>query len=77
MGKPVKTPELLISATSFSLLVSIKMSLASLIKAGYLFKGVEDSKSHQVWLLCWDTDSQFSRGWKALLEIICSGVCTL
>lgn len=46
------------------------MLLASLIKAGYLFKGVENSKSHQVWVHFWDTDSQNSRGWKAPLEII-------
>lgn len=70
MGKPVKTPELLISAVSFCFPVLIKKLLAPLIKAGYLFKSVKNSKSQQVWLLFWDTDSQESRAWKASLEII-------
>lgn len=50
MGKPVKTPELLISAVSFCLLVPIKMLVAPLIKTGCLFRGIDNSKSHQVWI---------------------------
>lgn len=69
MGKPVKAPELLIIAVSFRLLVPITMLLASLIIVVYLFKGVLNSKSHQVWLLFWDTGSQNSRGWEAALHI--------
>lgn len=70
MGKPVKNPELMISAVSFCLLVPIKMLLASLIKTGYLFKGVENRKSHQVWLLVCTALEDLFRASSALSETV-------
>lgn len=70
MGKPVKTPELLISIVIFFSLDPLKMLVVSVIKVRYLLPGIKNSKFHQIWLLFQDAIVQNGRSWKAPLEII-------